>query len=107
MSRLIDRNKRDMQMIEGGGAGASGGLRYKRGEASKRDTGAREVVEIAKAIGAPAVAGLGAIAGGAYADKRKAEAEGKRRATETKATRFLADESARHYKGVSNATKQK
>jgi hypothetical protein len=25
MSKLIDRNKRDMQMIEGGGAGASGG----------------------------------------------------------------------------------
>ena len=61
----------------------------------------------ASAAGAAGAVGYDKLMSGAKADMEQGRAEGKRRVTETKATRFLANESARHYKGVSNAAKQK
>lgn len=84
MSRMIDRNKRDMQPLEGAGAGgAGGGLRYKRGEASKRDLSGREKLEAAGAVGAPAVAGLGAIGASVAAGRKQDAAERDKAITRT------------------------
>jgi hypothetical protein len=61
----------------------------------------------ASAVGTAGAVGYDKLMSGAKADMEKGRAEGKRRATETKATRFLADEAARHHKGFANSTKQK
>jgi len=113
MSRMIDRNKRDMQPLEGAGGGASGGLRYKRGEASKRELSGREKLEAASAVGAPAaLAGAGALGASVYAG-RKADRQARDKAiTRTEdmqrsAAKSRMDESTRHYKGTANSTKQK
>ena len=115
MSRMIDRNKRDMQPLEGAGGGASGGGR--RGGLSRTE---------GAALAAPVVAtGIGGIA----AERRRDAVERDKAITRTETMRREAakprtrtedlqnmreragklqrDVSTRHYKGMANSTKQK
>ena len=118
MSRMIDRNKRDMQPLEGAGGGAGGGGR--RGGISRK--------EGAALMGAPAAAGLAAVGASVVAGRKQDAAERDKAIVRTEnmqrkaakprmhesvkadllsARDAMPDESSRHYKGFANSTKQK
>jgi hypothetical protein len=124
----IGRKPTDYELVEGGAgggrsgggsiSGGGGGLSYKRGEAGKRPMSKEVLVDVAKGLSPAIVAGgggigmltLGTVQGNRQ--NRRAEAAERDKAvvrTETmkRAAAKPKDESARHYKGMANSTKQK
>jgi hypothetical protein len=109
MSRMIDRNKRDMQPLEGAGAG--GGMRSS-GRSSVKSSMDTKVLD-GSLVGLSAAKAAGAAGMAVGQQERRAKAASRDMAiTRTEnmqrsAAKLRMDESVRHYKGTPNATKQK